>query len=91
MTRELAAAIATWTGGILIIVLIALLKRRARRHGGAMRAGVVGAMYEWQSQDRQRALDVIVDGKAEARRPEHPDEPKGVGPGKNRARGGGVS
>lgn len=75
MTRELAASITAWIGGILLIGLIVLLKRRARRHGGAMRAGVIGAMYEWQNQDKQRALDVIVDGKAGSRRPENPDEP----------------
>ncbi|MFI5184129.1 MAG: hypothetical protein ACHQNV_07020 [Vicinamibacteria bacterium] len=73
MTRELAADIVIWLGGFVVVGLIIVLKRRARRHGGAMRAGVVGAMYEWQNQDRQRALDLIVEGKAEARRPEYPD------------------
>jgi hypothetical protein len=73
MTGDLAAAIAMWGGGLLVLVLIVALKRRARRHGGAMRAGVVGAMYEWQNQDKQRALDLIVEGRAEERRPEYPD------------------
>ena len=73
MTAEWVAGIVTWAGGILILVLIVVLKRRARRHGGAMRAGVVGAMYEWQNQDKQKALDVIVEGRAEERRPEYPD------------------
>jgi hypothetical protein len=72
-TRELAAAIVTWVGGFLILVLVVVLKRRARRHGGAVRAGVVGAMYEWHNQDKQRALDVIVEGKAAETRPECPD------------------
>jgi hypothetical protein len=62
-----------WAGGALVLVLVILVSRRARRHGGAMRAGVVGAMYEWQNRDKQRALDLIVEGKAEARRPEYPD------------------
>jgi hypothetical protein len=35
---------------------------------------VVGALYEWQNRDKQRALDMIVQGKAEARRPEYPDD-----------------
>ncbi len=73
MTRESAAAIVTWLGGFLILILIVVLKRRARRHGGAMRAGVVGAIYEWQNQDKQRALDVIVEGKAAETRPEYPE------------------
>jgi hypothetical protein len=71
MTKELAAGIVTWLGGFLILVLIVVLKRRARRHGGAARAGVVGALYEWQNQDKQRALDVIVEGKAAETRPEY--------------------
>jgi len=63
-----------WTAGALVLVAIILLSRRARRHGGALRGGVVGALYEWQNKDKQRALDMIVEGKAEARRPEHPDD-----------------
>jgi hypothetical protein len=63
-----------WAAGGLVIVVVILLTRRARRHGGALRGGVVGALYEWQNRDKQRALDLIVEGKAEARRPEHPDD-----------------
>jgi hypothetical protein len=63
-----------WAGGALVLVVIILLTRRARRHGGALRGGVVGALYEWQNKDKQRALDMIVEGKAEARRPEYPDD-----------------
>jgi hypothetical protein len=62
-----------WVGGAMILVVAILITRRARRHGGALRAGVVGAMYEWQTKDKQRALDLIVEGRAEARRPEYPD------------------
>lgn len=63
-----------WSAGALAVVVLILLTRRARRHGGALRGGVVGALYEWQNKDKQRALDLIVEGKAEARRPEHPDD-----------------
>lgn len=57
----------------LVLLLIVILSRRARRHGGAYRAGVVGAMYEWQNKDKQNALDVIVEGRAAETRPEYPD------------------
>jgi hypothetical protein len=67
------AADLAWTGGALVLVAVILVTRRARTHGGALRAGVVGTMYEWQNRDKQRALDVIVEGRAEARRPEYPD------------------
>lgn len=61
-------------GAGLVLLLVVLVSRRARRHGGALRGGIVGAVYEWQNRDRQRALDVIVEGRAAARRPEYPDE-----------------
>jgi hypothetical protein len=57
----------------VLLLLIVILSRRARRHGGAFRAGVVGAVYEWQNKDKQRALDVIVEGKAAETRPEYPE------------------
>ena len=57
---------------VVFLVLI-VLSRRARRHGGSLRAGVVGAIYEWQNRDKQKALEVIVEGKAAERRPEYPD------------------
>lgn len=62
-----------WGVGLMVVVLVVVLSRRARRHGGSFRAGVVGAIYEWQNQDKQRALDVIVEGKAAETRPESPD------------------
>jgi hypothetical protein len=78
-----------------VLVVLILVTRRARRHGGALQAGVVGAMYEWHTRDKQRALDVIVQGKAAARRPEYPDgslpdpdPPKDAGsPGQRKAGG----
>jgi len=57
----------------IVFLLLIVLSRRARRHGGTLRAGVVGAMYEWQDRDKQKALDVIVEGKAAERDPEYPD------------------
>jgi hypothetical protein len=62
-----------WTGGALVIVAMILVTRRARRHGGSLRAGVVGALYDLLNEEKRRALDVIVEGKAEVRRPEYPD------------------
>jgi hypothetical protein len=63
-----------WATGALVLVVIILVTRRARRHGGALRAGVVGALYDMQNRDKRCALELIVEGKAEARRPEYPDD-----------------
>ena len=38
-----------------------------------MRAGVAWAMYEWQDRDKQKALEINVQGKAEKRRLQNPD------------------
>jgi hypothetical protein len=78
-----------WVAVALLVVGAILVTRRARRHGGALRAGVVGALYEWQTKDKQRALDLIVEGKAEARRPEYPDgNLPDLAPGKRKKKAG---
>jgi hypothetical protein len=60
-------------GAIDLFLVIIVLSRRARRHGGAFQAGVVGAIYELQNRDKQRALDVIVEGKAAQSDPDYPE------------------
>ena len=75
-----------YAGIPVLFLLLIVLSRRARRHGGTLRAGVVGATYGWQDRDKQRALDVIVEGKAAERAPEYPDGdlPQLESPGKKR-------
>ena len=70
---EWGAMAVVWSGGLLVLVFIVAFSRRVRRHGGAFRAGVVGAMYDWLNRDRQKALEIIVEGKAAEKRPEYPD------------------
>jgi hypothetical protein len=62
-----------WVAGLLVLVLVIVISGRARRHGGSFRAGVVGAMYEMQNREKQKALDTVVEGKAAETRPEYPD------------------
>ncbi len=54
----------------VLFLLLIVFSRRAKRHGGTLRAGVIGAVYERQNRDRQKALEIIVEGKAAERRPE---------------------
>ena len=62
------------TGLVVVLFLaIVVVSRRARKHGGSYRTGVVGAMYEMHNRDKQKALDVIVEGRAAETRPEYPD------------------
>jgi hypothetical protein len=57
----------------VVFLLLIVFSRRAKRHGGTLRPGVIGALYEWQDGDKQKALDVIVEGRAAERHPEYPD------------------
>jgi hypothetical protein len=60
-----------WGVAFLLLLIVVGFSRRARRRGGAYTAGVAGAMYEWQHKDKQRALDVVVAGKAAERKSEN--------------------
>lgn len=62
-----------WMAGAVLAGILLLAAFRARRRGGAYRGAVIGSTYEWQSQDKRRALELIVEDKAEARRGEHRD------------------
>jgi hypothetical protein len=72
MTAETIIPI-VWGAGLIILLVAVALARRGRRRGGSLTAGVIGATYEWQSEDKRKALELIVEKKAEARRPEYPD------------------
>jgi len=72
MTAEQIGALA-WIVGAVLVGILMVAAFRARRRGGAYKGAVIGATYEWQSQDKRRALELIVEDKAEARRGEHRD------------------
>jgi hypothetical protein len=59
-----------WAIAFLILLVVVFIARRARRRGGSLTAGVVGATYELQSQDKRRALELIVDARTGERDPE---------------------
>ncbi len=58
---------------LIFLLVVVGLSRRARRRGASARNAFVGAIYEMQNQDKQRALDIIIQDKAAERRPEYPD------------------
>lgn len=67
-----------WAVVAFVFLVVFVLSRRQRRRGGGRRgggtgAGAIGATYWWLNDDKQHAVDIIVEGKAEARRPEYPD------------------
>jgi hypothetical protein len=67
-----------WIVTALVFLIVFVLSRRQRPRGGGRRrrgtgAGAIGAPYWWLNDDKQHAVDIIVEGKAEERRPEYPD------------------
>jgi hypothetical protein len=62
-----------WGVMTIVLVIVVLVGRRARRKGGALRGGVVGANYEWLSHDKRQAAEYILEDRAEARDAEDAD------------------
>jgi hypothetical protein len=60
---------------VVAIVLMCLAFRAARKgkRSGTMTGAVAGTMYDWQNQEKQKAIEIIVEGTAGARDPEDKD------------------
>jgi hypothetical protein len=60
---------------VLAIVLVCLAFHAARkgRRAGTMTGAVAGTLYEWQNQDKQQAIEIILEERAGARDPEDRD------------------
>lgn len=60
-------------GWLAAIVLIVWTVRRGsrRRRGGA---GAYGAVYDLLNEDKRKAIEIIVEKRAESRDPEHADD-----------------
>ena len=58
---------------VVAFVVIAVLFIRRRRSGRPPGAGTAGTVYDWLNEDKQRAVDIIVEARAGARDPEDRD------------------
>lgn len=61
---------ASWGVMFLLVILVVAFARRGRRRIGA---GAAGTMHDWQTSDKRRATEIIVEQRAEARDPESAD------------------
>ena len=66
--------------GLVILMIVALIRRRtggARRRrgrrGGSIGPGAAGAIYDLLNEDKRKAIEIIVEQKAEATDPETAD------------------
>ena len=58
---------------VVVIVLVGILFARMRRRRRRIGAAAVGTVYDWLNEDKRRALEIIVEERAEARDPEDRD------------------
>jgi len=80
----------TWVVVLIIIGLIIAMTTRVRSHGGSIGPGASGAVYDMLNEDKRKAIEIIVEGRAEYRDPEDadgnlpdledPKAPRGHGP-----------
>jgi len=56
-----------WT--VLLLIAFARLRKRRSRIG----SGAAGAIYELLQEDKRKAIEIVVEGRAEARDPEDKD------------------
>jgi hypothetical protein len=59
---------------IAIVLLLAAHRRMRKRRGrGRVGAAGAGAIYGWLNEDKRKAVEIVVEGRAEARDPEDRD------------------
>jgi hypothetical protein len=59
-----------WTIAIVVVAIVFAARRGTRSRVGP---GTVGTVYDWLNEDRRKAIEIIVEERAEARDPEHKD------------------
>ncbi len=62
-----------WVVVFVALMVLIYLARRTRRAGGSMTAGVAGAIWDLQTDQKRQALEIIVNKRAAAHDPEDAD------------------
>jgi hypothetical protein len=65
-------ATAIWAATIVLLILAYRRSRSQHRRGGVGTAAA-GSVYDWLNEDKRNAVEIIVEGRAEARDPEDRD------------------
>lgn len=81
-------------GSLLLIALLVGAAWRLHRRRGRVGPGAIGALDQMLTEEKQRAVQILVEKRAEERRPEYPDgnlpdleAPAGERPGARRPPG----
>jgi hypothetical protein len=59
--------------GIVVLILRGRRTRGSNRRPGGIGSAAVGTVYDMLNEDKRKAVEIIVEGRAEARDPEHAD------------------
>ena len=60
--------------GVLIVLMMYGLSRPGHRRSRGPGAGAAGAVYDMLNEDKRRAIEIIVEGRAEKTDPETADD-----------------
>jgi len=63
---------AIWLVAIVLLIL-AVRRTRAQRRRGGVGSAAAGAVYGWLNEEKRNAVEIVVEGRAEARDPEDAD------------------
>jgi hypothetical protein len=61
-----------WLIAIVLLMVAARRIRRQRRRGGIGSAGA-GTVHDWMHEEKRKAVEIVVEGRAAARDPEDRD------------------
>jgi hypothetical protein len=59
---------------IVVVGALAFMMWGVRRRRPHVGAGGAGAVYDWLNDDKRKAIEVVVEGRAERQDPEHADQ-----------------
>jgi hypothetical protein len=65
-------AAAVWLVAVVLLILAFRRTRKVRRRGG-IGSAAAGTLHDWMNEDTRRAIEIIVEERAEARDPEDRD------------------
>ena len=58
---------------VVTIIVVAMLFARQRRRRGRIGAGAAGSVYDLLNEDKRKAIEIVVEHRAEAQDPEDRD------------------